>query len=297
MLMSNQIEYRHIRYFLAVAETLHFRKAAEKLYISQPGLTRQIKNMEDDLGVKLFDRHNRKVELTKTGEYLRSELTRNLNELTDILDFAKLLNNGIEGNLNFGYVGSAMKKIIPQLLLRLKATYENVVFNLKEMNNQQQIEQLLSNEIDVGFVRLDRVPAGLEIYEVLKESFCLVLPKEHAVNNDNFKSLIQLEKEPFIMFDSSDSPSYYEKVMQLFDDSGFSPIVSHSTIHAASIYSLIENGFGVSIVPSSLMLTGNKNVKFIVLDKMKQRTSLSVIWNKSNKNPSLKHLLNIIDKN
>lgn len=295
--MSNQIEYRHIRYFLAVAETLHFRKAAEKLYISQPGLTRQIKNMEDDLGVKLFDRHNRKVELTKTGEYLRSELTRNLNELTDILDFAKLLNNGIEGNLNFGYVGSAMKKIIPQLLLRLKATYENVVFNLKEMNNQQQIEQLLSNEIDVGFVRLDRVPAGLEIYEVLKESFCLVLPKEHAVNNDNFKSLIQLEKEPFIMFDSSDSPSYYEKVMQLFDDSGFSPIVSHSTIHAASIYSLIENGFGVSIVPSSLMLTGNKNVKFIVLDKMKQRTSLSVIWNKSNKNPSLKHLLNIIDKN
>lgn len=295
--MSNQIEYRHIRYFLAVAETLHFRKAAEKLYISQPGLTRQIKNMEDDLGVKLFDRHNRKVELTKTGEYLRSELTRNLNELTDILDFAKLLNNGIEGNLNFGYVGSAMKKIIPQLLLRLKATYENVVFNLKEMNNQQQIEQLLSNEIDVGFVRLDRVPAGLEIYEVLKESFCLVLPKEHAVNNDNFKSLIQLEKEPFIMFDSSDSPSYYEKVMQLFDHSGFSPIVSHSTIHAASIYSLIENGFGVSIVPSSLMLTGNKNVKFIVLDKMKQRTSLSVIWNKSNKNPSLKHLLNIIDKN
>ena len=295
--MSNQIEYRHIRYFLAVAETLHFRKAAEKLYISQHGLTRQIKNMEDDLGVKLFDRHNRKVELTKTGEYLRSELTRNLNELTDILDFAKLLNNGIEGNLNFGYVGSAMKKIIPQLLLRLKATYENVVFNLKEMNNQQQIEQLLSNEIDVGFVRLDRVPAGLEIYEVLKESFCLVLPKEHAVNNDNFKSLIQLEKEPFIMFDSSDSPSYYEKVMQLFDDSGFSPIVSHSTIHAASIYSLIENGFGVSIVPSSLMLTGNKNVKFIVLDKMKQRTSLSVIWNKSNKNPSLKHLLNIIDKN
>ncbi|WP_341221415.1 LysR family transcriptional regulator [Polaribacter atrinae] len=295
--MSNQIEYRHIRYFLAVAETLHFRKAAEKLYISQPGLTRQIKNMEDDLGVKLFDRHNRKVELTKTGEYLRKELTRNLNELTEILDFAKLVNNGIEGNLNFGYVGSAMKKIIPQLLLRLKEEYENVVFNLKEMNNQQQIEQLLSNEIDVGFVRLDRVPTGLGICEVLKEPFCLVLPIEHPLNSDNFKSLIQLEKEPFIMFDSSDSPSYYEKVMQLFDDSGFSPIVSHSTIHAASIYSLVENGLGISIVPASLTLTDNKKVKFIVLDKMTQRTSLSVIWNKNNKNPSLQHLLKFIEEN
>ncbi|WP_158838626.1 LysR substrate-binding domain-containing protein [Polaribacter sp. L3A8] len=294
--MSNQIEYRHIRYFLAVAETLHFRKAAEKLYISQPGLTRQIKNMEDDLGVKLFDRHNRKVELTKTGEYLRKELTRNLNELTEILDFAKLVNNGVEGNLNFGYVGSAMKKIIPQLLLRLKEEYENVVFNLKEMNNQQQIEQLLSNEIDVGFVRLDRVPAGLGIYEVLKEPFCLVLPIEHPLNSDNFKSLIQLEKVPFIMFDSSDSSSYYEKVMQLFDDSGFSPIVSHSTIHAASIYSLVENGLGISIVPASLTLTDNKKVKFIALDKMTQRTSLSVIWNKNNKNPSLQHLLKFIEE-
>jgi len=107
--MSNQIEFRHLKYFLAVAEDLHFRKAAERLYISQPGLSRQIKQMEDDLGIKLFERHNRKVELTEVGKYLKKEIKGNLKRLDDILNYAKLLNDGIDGNLKFGYVGSVTK--------------------------------------------------------------------------------------------------------------------------------------------------------------------------------------------
>ena len=92
--MSYQIELRHLEYFLAVAEDLHFRKAAEKLFISQPGLSRQIKQMENNLGIQLFERHNRKVKLTKVGMYLKSEISRNLKSLDHILSHAKLLNNG-----------------------------------------------------------------------------------------------------------------------------------------------------------------------------------------------------------
>lgn len=290
--MGNQIEYRHLRYFLAVAKDLHFRKAAERLYISQPGLSRQIKQMEDDLGVLLFERHNRKVELTEAGLYLKTELTRNLKELEDILRHAKLLNTGISGNLRFGYIGSAMHQLIPNLLLKFKNEYPNVTFTLREMDNQRQIKNLLLKNIDVGFVRLERVPKTLTIVPVLKEPFCLVLPKDHPLHTKVFKSLNQLKNESFILFDPTYNPYYYEKVMHLFDDSGFSPIISHNTIHANSIYRLVENGFGISIVPRSLQLGYNTmGVKFIELKGKKHQTVLSVVWNTSNRNPVLDNFI------
>lgn len=295
MLMSNQIEFRHIKYFLAVAEDLHFRKAAERLFISQPGLSRQIKQMEDDLGICLFERHNRKVELTKPGKYLKRELAKNLKNLEHIFNHAKLLNDGIGGDLKFGYVGSAMQEIIPNLLVQFRKEHPDVVFSLKEMDNQKQIESLLSHDIDMGFVRLERVPRGLEILPLLKETFCLVLPEKHPITAKDFVGLSQFKDEPFILFDSKYSASYYEKVMQIFDDSGFSPIVSHNTIHASSIYKLVENNFGISIVPKSL-LNNHSGVRFIELDMISQRTVLSAVWNTNNKNPILHKTIELVQK-
>lgn len=292
--MSNQIEIRHLRYFLAVAEDLHFRKAAERLYISQPGLSRQIKQMEDDLGIQLFERHNRKVKLTHAGEYLKFEITKNLKNLSQIINHAKLLQNGKEGSLTIGYVGSAIQKIIPELLLKFEERSPNIIFVLKEMDNQKQVEKLLIQNIDIGFVRLDRVPIGLSIQPVLIETFCLVLPKDHPIDSSNFKSLSQFKDEFFILFDPKFSPAYYEKVMRIFDDNGFTPKVSHSTIHANSIFKLIENNFGLSIVPKSLQMPYYENVKFIELVDIPQRTTLSVVWDRNNSNPSLDDFLKIL---
>ncbi|MFY0712528.1 LysR family transcriptional regulator [Seonamhaeicola sp. NFXS20] len=292
--MSNQLELRHLKYFLAVAEELHFRRAAERLFISQPGLSRQIKQMEDDLGVTLFERHNRKVQLTKAGAYLKKELLLTLKNLDQTLEYAKLLHDGKKGDLKLGYVGSAMQNVIPNLLLAFEAKHPNVVFNLKELDNDTQIQELLSFNLDLGFVRLERVPKGLELKPILKESFCLVLPKNHAVTQESFKSISQLKDESFILFDPKYSASYFEKVMQIFDDSGFTPNVSHNTIHAGSIYKLVENGFGISIVPESLTTTENKNIKFIKLERIKQKTTLSVVWNRNNRNPILQDFLELI---
>ena len=292
--MSYQIEIRHIKYFLVVAEELHFRKAAERLFISQPGLSRQIKQMEESLGVILFERHNRKVKLSIAGEFLKTELQINLKNLEHTFDHAKLLNDGKSGDLKFGYVGSAMQNIIPDLLIKFKKEHQNVMVTLKELDNQKQIDNLFSFDIDLGFVRLERVPLGLEMKTVLKESFCLVLPKTHPINEGNFKKVSQFKNESFILFDPKYSSSYYEKVMQIFDDSGFTPIVSHNTIHAGSIYKLVENGFGISIVPKSLVMKENKNVKFIELKKIKQKTTLSVVWNKNNRNPLLNKVIELL---
>lgn len=292
--MSYQIELRHMRYFLAVAEELHFRKAAEKLFISQPGLSRQIKLLEEELGVVLFERHNRKVVLTKVGEYLKTEFSLQLKTLSHTLDNAKLLHDGKKGELKIGYVGSAMQDVIPNLLLNFEKKNPNVLFHLKEIDNQQQIDNLLSMSIDIGFVRLERVPRALEIKTILTENFCLVLPENHKIDKDNFKGLLELKEASFILFDAKYSASYYEKVMQIFDDCGFTPLVSHNTIHSSSIFKLVENNFGISIVPKSLAKKAGYKIKFIELDKIPQKTKLSLIWNKNNTNAILPAILSLI---
>lgn len=292
--MSNQLEFRHIKYFLAVAKELHFRKAADQLYISQPGLSRQIKKMEEVLGIKLFERHNRKVELSEAGKYLQLELRNHFKHLDDVLKHAKLLNDGVDGNLKLGYVGSAMQTLIPELLLKFRETNPNVLVNLKENDNRRQIQALLGQEIDVGFVRMDRVPKGLEIKAGLEETFSLVLPENHPISQNNYKGLAEFKDEQFILFDSSYSESYYEKVMQIFDDAGFVPTISHSTVNASSIYRLVENNFGISIVPTSLQDGYNLNIKFIELKEISQRTTLKIVWNKTNTNPVLSSFIEII---
>ncbi|WP_288955999.1 LysR substrate-binding domain-containing protein [uncultured Polaribacter sp.] len=292
--MSYQIEIRHIRYFLAVAEELHFRKAAEKLFISQPGLSRQIKFIEEELDVVLFERHNRKVILTKVGEYLKEEFTKQLRSFNNTLDNAKLFQKGKKGELKIGYVGSAMQKVIPNLLLNFEQYNPDIVFNLKEIDNQKQIEDLSSFSIDIGFVRLERVPRNLEIKTILKENFCLVLPEKYHINSKNFENLSQLKSASFILFDANYSASYYEKVMQIFDDCGFSPLVSHNTIHSSSIFKLVENNLGISIVPKSLAKKRGYHIQFIELDMIPQKTTLSLVWNSKNNNPIMNDILNLL---
>ena len=294
--MSYRIELRHLNYFLAVAEELHFRKAAERLFISQPGLSRQIKQMENELGFALFERTNKKVILTKAGKYLKGEATMLLKNLNDSFSHAQLIHEGMEGQINFGYVGSAMQNVIPQLLLKIKEEHPNVHYSLREMENPDQIDALIQKEIDLAFVRLDKVPKGLEIQPVFEDTFSLVLPKGHPINKENFKGLKTFRDEAFILFDQSYSPAYYEQVMQIFKRSGFHPSISHNTVHASTIFRLVENNLGISIVPSSLALGYNMDIKLIELDKIPHKTVLSIAWNASNRNPILGKILSKVFK-
>lgn len=293
--MSYQLELRHIKYFLAVAKDLHFRKAAEKLFISQPGLSRQIKQLEEDTKLQLFERHNRKVALTATGSYLNTELSKLMVDLEAIFSQAKLLEQGTEGELKMGYVGSAMHNAIPKLLIKIREQFPNIVFDLKEMDNQKQIDAILKQEIDIGFVRYDRLPKDIKKKPIYEDTFSIVLPISHPITTRKFKDLSQLKDERFILFDASYSESYYEKVMQIFDNSNFTPTISHKTVHANTIYSLVENNFGISIVPTSLQHGYDREIKFIELKKITQRTTLQVIWNKNNKSPLLKNILGIVE--
>ena len=250
--------------------------------------------MESSLGILLLERDNRNVNLTAAGQYLKTEIAGQMGRLDQILHNAKLIHDGLKGELKLGYVGSAMQKIIPQLLVEYKKNQEDILFHLNEMDNHIQVDKLIHNQLDLGFVRLQRIPRVLSSYEVLNEPFCLVLPIGHPLEAQSFEDMSQLKNESFILFDQHYSSSYYEKVMQIFDDCRFTPIVSHNTIHSNSIYKLIENGFGVSIVPNSLKTNNLKNIKFIDLDHLPQRTTLSAVWRADNSNPILSQFITAI---
>ena len=292
--MRHQIEFRHLRYFLAVAEELHFRKAADKLFVSQPGLSRQIKQMEEELGFPLFERTNKRVTLTKAGKYLKEETVLIFKNLEDTFDHAQLIHEGMEGQISFAYVGSAMQNVIPELILKIREDHPNIHYSLREMENPEQIDALLLNDVDLAFVRLEKVPKGLDIRPVFEDTFSLVVPENFELENIDLDSLTQFKKEDFILFDPSYSPAYYEQVMEIFKQSGFQPIISHNTVHASTIFRLVENNLGLSIVPSSLRLGYDMRVKFIELNQIPQRTVLSVAWNTNNRNPILGKILSKI---
>lgn len=295
--MSNRIEWRHLRYFLQVAEDLHFGQAARKLFISQPGLSRQIKKLEEELQTTLLERDNKNVELSRAGVYFKEEIELLLNDFERIITHTQLLSKGQEGRIAIGYVGSAMQNVIPDLLLNFRKSFPQINFGLKELDNAKQIQDLMSQKLDLGFVRLDTVPKDLSIKPVFEDTFSLVLPEDHSLNKRKFKSLDQVKEETFILFEKNYSPVYYENVMSVFETGGFEPIISHTSVHANTIFRLVENKFGISIVPSSLSLGYNMKVKFIELKNITQRTVLSVVWNKSNRNPVLKKVLDVVLKN
>ncbi len=292
--MGYQLELRHFNYFLAVAEELHFRKAAEKLFISQPGLSRQIKQMEEILGTSLFVRNKRKVSLTPAGDYLKSELEFILNHLEVTKKQLKSIGEGNLGEIRIGFLGSAMQNVIPDLLIKLKNKYAGIKANLEELSNKAQVNAVLSDKLDVGFVRLARVPNGIELQPVFEDTFSVVLPKNHKLNSTSFKGVQQLAEESFVLFSQDYSPLYYDTVMSICEDKGFTPKISHKSVHAQTIFKLVENNLGIAIVPTSLQHGFQMDVKFIELKKISQRAVLSVIWKSDNRNPALQHCIDLL---
>ncbi|TSE08812.1 LysR family transcriptional regulator [Aquimarina algiphila] len=292
--MSYQLELRHFTYFLAVAEELHFRKAADRLFISQPGLSRQIKQMEEIIGVTLFIRNKRKVSLTVAGQYLKKELDYIFNHIDFTIKQTRLIDKGSDGEIRIGFLGSAMQTVIPELLIRANATYPDIQFSLEEMSNHFQVDAIEKDQLDLGFVRLARVPKDIEMKTVHTDTFSLALPIHHKLDAKTFTSVKQVSDEHFILFSSDYSSLYYDKIMSICEDKGFTPKVSHKSVHAQTIFKLVESGLGVAIVPTSLQQGFNFEVKFLEIPKISQRAELSIIWKKDNRNPALKRIMKFL---
>ncbi|AZA77291.1 LysR family transcriptional regulator [Chryseobacterium sp. G0186] len=289
--MSYQIELRHLKYFQVLSNELNFRKASEKLFISQPGLSRQIKQMEEIYNVTLFNRNKKKVELSEAGLYLKKEVDFIFNHLNNIKEQLENINQGRQAELRIGFLGSAAEKIIPECVVKLNQVYPDIRTLLQEMPNKLQLKLVEESQLDIGFVRLQNIPEGISKHLIHQDTFSLVLPKNHPIqniDNDTFKSLY---KEPFIFFSSDDNPHYFDLIMSICEDHGFRPKVFHKSINALTIYKLVEEGLGLAILPTSLQYGYNLNVKFLELKYITQKTDLYMIWKESNRSPILKNVI------
>jgi DNA-binding transcriptional LysR family regulator len=288
------MELRHLVYFKAVAEELNYRKAAEKLFISQPGLSRQVKQLEELLGVQLFERDKKRVELTAAGAFLKGEVDFVINHLEATKGQLRLIESGKVGELRIGFLGSASNQILPDLLSRINTEEPLITTSLEELSNSVQVEMIQKVKLDLGFVRLASVPDGLEIKPVFRDTFSLVVPENHSISNSEFRSVSQFSEESFILFSSDYSNHYYEQIMGICRDAGFSPKIRHKSVHALTIFRLVENGLGVAIVPSSLKAGYALKVRFMELQDISQFTELSVIWKPENRNPALMRVLPLV---
>lgn len=288
------MELRHLNYFKAVAEELNFRKAAERLFISQPGLSRQIKQLEEMLEVKLFDRDQKRVELTAAGAYFKGEVDFVLNHLEITKSQLTLISEGKIGELRIGFLGSASNRILPNLLSKINLKQPLISTSLEELSNLAQVEMIEKDKLDLGFVRLASVSSDLEMKVVMRDSFSLVVPKYHPIQEADFHSVSQFSDESFILFSSDYSNFYYEQIFGICKDAGFSPKIRHKSVHALTIFKLVESGLGVAIVPTSLKEGYELNVRFMEIPNNARFTELSAVWKSGNRNPVLKHVLPLL---
>lgn len=288
------MELRHLKYLLALGKELHFAKAAEKLFITQPALSKQIQQLEGELGTKLLNRTKRSVSLTPAGKYLMDEADYIINHLDRVVDATKRKGEGEEGEIRIGFVGSAMQNIIPELLEQMSKVHPNIHSSLDELDNKDQLEAITRDKLDIGFVRLESVHKGFEQRVVLEDSFSLVVSNQHLIQPKNFKSLNQFKDEQFILFSNDYSQEYYDNIMSIFTDHGFEPKVSHRSVQANSIFRLVERQLGVAIVPSALQGGLDLGVSFIPLDHLQQRTKLMAIWDANNRNEALTKFLELL---
>ena len=248
--MDRDIELRHLRYFVAVAEELHFGRAAERLHVAQPPLSQQIRKLEELLGYPLFIRTSRSVTLTSAGEALLQRARRTLRNVQRDIDETRSIGRGDVGSLHIGFIGSAMLSALPGIFRSYREAYPRVRLHLHESFTALVMEGLENGTLDAGILRDGDPVEGVHVTTILSEPFVAVLPATHSCARQKSISPAVLRGEPFIYYPRSAGARAYEKPLTLCEEHGFRPQIVQEAPHWLSILRLVGAGLGVSIAPA-----------------------------------------------
>lgn len=242
------MELRHLRYFLVLAEELHFGRTAKRLFISQPPLSRQIKELEQQLGATLFLRDNKRVELTQAGRFFYKEAQRLMQSLEAAQQRTQQIHQSYGGEIKIGYISSADKSKLGKLIQRLQHCYPLLQTKLFELSTQKQVQALENAKIDIGIIRAPNLSARLQTSKLYEDGFCLVYGKHHQIPKD----FSLLSEYPFISYHADSVPVYHNQILACCAKLGFSPNLRHQCNTISSILELVHLGAGISVVPRSV---------------------------------------------
>jgi len=245
------IELNQLRYFVAVAEELSFRRAAKRLNMTQPPLSRHIALLEHTLGTPLFDRTNRSVRLTPAGRRLLADAADILTRTESAVLAARQAARGRAGQIELGFVPSACIEVVPRIARRIRDALPDVDLTLREVMTTEAVEALQAGSLDFGIIRLPRHTSGLPIEKLWSESFVLAAPRGHPLLSQRKISIEDLNGIDFIGYSTERGGFLAEVVQGFLNARGVSPRMVFTVAQSHTIMSLVNEGFGVALVPRS----------------------------------------------
>lgn len=279
------MDLRLLRYFIVLAEELHFSRAAQRLAISQPPLSIAIKQLESELGVALFERTSKAVALTQAGAALYPQALKVIAQLDIAWDTAREVGLGRRGQLTVGFVGGMLLRGLPELVADYEREHPGVRVALREMGSAEQIQALVRGQINLGFLHASVVPAELDSLVVGDEAFVACLPQRHRLAASKSLRVRELRDENIVLFARETSPSYYDSVIALCATAGFSPRVHHQVSHWLTALVLVSRNAGVALVPDAFMQAQLRGVRYVRLAGAGARSFAYCAWKRGVQDP------------
>jgi DNA-binding transcriptional LysR family regulator len=289
--MDQDLELRHLRYFVAVAEELHFARAAQRLHMSQPPLSQQIRRLEEIVGCPLFARTSRWVKLTPAGETLLERARRVLRNVQRDIQDVRSVGEGEVGTLNVGFVGSAMLTTLPETFREFRETFPGVSLRLCESFTSQVLEGLQNGTLDAGILRDSDPVDSVNVTTLFSESYVAVLPGTHRCARQKSISPGTLRDEPFVYYPRSAGTRAFEKPFTVFEEYGFRPQIVQEASHWVSILRLVGAGLGVSIAPACVQRLASTEVVCVPLRHAKVTSNIELGLVKGDRRPIVEHFV------
>lgn len=285
------MELRHLRYFIALAEELHFGRAAQRLAISQPPLSVAIRQLEDQIGARLFERSSKEVRLTTAGAHLLPRARLLLEESRQMTADVRGVARGQAGHLRVGFVASSIYRGLPQAILDFQKRLPQVRLDITELNSSEQVTAVSAGRLDLGVIHESHLPGNLSSVVLGKEPFLCCLPAEHPLAARQRIDLKSLEGERLVLFSRSASPAYHEQVLGLCRGAGFEPEHLHEVRHWLTVVALVSRGVGVALVPYAMHRTRLPQARFLPLEGRHPPSTSLAIWRKGPDNPLIDRLV------
>ncbi|WP_244435101.1 LysR family transcriptional regulator [Methylocystis sp. SC2] len=283
-----------MRSFVAVAEELHFGRAAVRLGISQPPLSKHVQQLEDALGVTLLNRTHRNVTLTAAGRVFLDEARRTLAQSFLAIDLARRADRGTSGQLAFGFIDASIYSVVPAVVRRFHQLYPSVHLSLREMLIPDQVTGLAERRIDAGLIHPPMVRTDIAIEPIFTEPLAVALPKNHPLAERPALKVADLADEPFVQFPRFINPTLYDDILALCRGAGFSPMIVQEATPKQTIIGLVEAGLGVSLLPASLRFLARIGVVYAPLEDSSLAIETSLIWRSGDDAPALKRFIEVV---